>query len=221
MNASRLNPPSSAAAQLLRHAGVMPVVTVRHVAHAVPIARALVAGGLSAIEITLRSEAALAAMTAIRREVPALTVGAGTVLDAGQLKAAQDAGAQFIVTPGTPPALADALLKSQVPVVPGAATVSEMLALVARGFDAIKWFPAESLGGVAMLKALRGPLPGIGVCPTGGIVESQLPEYLAQPNVLCVGGSWLVRDEWVEAGDFDAIRDAARRAADALKIARG
>lgn len=221
MTMCEMSGPNSTAAQLLRHAGVMPVVTVRDVAHAVPVARALAEGGLHAMEITLRSDAALQAVTAIRREVPAISVGAGTVLDADQLKAAQDAGAQFIVTPGTSVALADALQKSQVPVVPGAATVSEILMLAARGHDAIKLFPAEPLGGVAMLKALLGPLPGIGVCPTGGIGESQLSDYLAQPNVLCVGGSWLVRDAWVEAGNFAAIRDAARRAVDAVKIARG
>lgn len=212
---------ASAASALMRAAGVMPVVTLRDAAGAVRIARALLEGGLSAIEVTLRSDAALDAITAIRRELPALVVGAGTVLDAAQLHAAQAAGAQFIVTPGTPLTLADALAAATVPVVPGAATVSEILALAARGFDAVKLFPAEPLGGVAMLKALRGPLPGVGLCPTGGIVESQLPAYLAQPNVLCVGGSWLVRDDWVAAGDFDAIRQAARRAADAVMTARG
>ncbi|MDQ3617932.1 MAG: bifunctional 4-hydroxy-2-oxoglutarate aldolase/2-dehydro-3-deoxy-phosphogluconate aldolase [Pseudomonadota bacterium] len=216
-----MNASHSTAAQLLRRAGVIPVVTIRDVSHALPIARAMVEGGLTAIEITLRSDVALAAIGAIRRDVPELCVGAGTVLDARQMKAAQDAGAQFIVTPGTPAALIDTLVQAQVPVVPGAATVSEILALAARGYDAVKLFPAEPLGGVAMLKALQGPLPAIGVCPTGGIQESQLADYLAQPNVLCVGGSWLVREEWLAAGDFDAIRDAARRAADAVKTARG
>ncbi|MBW3551061.1 MAG: bifunctional 4-hydroxy-2-oxoglutarate aldolase/2-dehydro-3-deoxy-phosphogluconate aldolase [Proteobacteria bacterium] len=211
----------SAAAALLYRAGVMPVVTVRDADSAVRIARALVQGGLGAIEVTLRSDAALDAIAAIRREVPGMSVGAGTVLDADQLQAAQDAGAQFVVTPGTPPVLAEALMAAAVPVVPGAASVSEILALTARGFDAVKLFPAESLGGAAMVRALRGPLPAVGLCPTGGIVETQLPDYLAQPNVLCVGGSWLVRDEWLAAGDFDAVRDAARRAADALAGARG
>jgi 2-dehydro-3-deoxyphosphogluconate aldolase/(4S)-4-hydroxy-2-oxoglutarate aldolase len=211
----------STAAQILRHAGVMPVVTIRDAANAVRIAQALIEGGLSAIEVTLRSEAALEAISAIRREVPEINVGAGTVLNSDQLLAAQDAGAQFIVTPGTPPAMIDALSRSQVAVIPGAATVSEMLALAAFGFDALKLFPAEPLGGVAMLKSLRGPLPSIGFCPTGGIVEAQLSDYLAQPNVLCVGGSWLVRDEWVAAGDLTAITLAARRAAAAVHLARG
>ncbi|MEG3191473.1 bifunctional 4-hydroxy-2-oxoglutarate aldolase/2-dehydro-3-deoxy-phosphogluconate aldolase [Lysobacter sp. D1-1-M9] len=210
----------SAAAALLYRAGVMPVVTVRDADSAVRIARALIEGGLGAIEVTLRSDAALDAIAAIRREVPGMSVGAGTVLDAGQLQAAQDAGAQFVVTPGTPPVLAEALMAAAVPVVPGAASVSEILALAARGFDAVKLFPAEPLGGAAMVKALRGPLPAVGLCPTGGIVEAQLPDYLAQPNVLCVGGSWLVRDEWLAAGDFAAVRDVARRAAEALAAAR-
>lgn len=210
----------STAAQILRHAGVMPVVTIRDVGSAIRIAQALIEGGLNAIEVTLRSEAALEAISAIRREVPEINVGAGTVLNSDQLLAAQDAGAQFIVTPGTPPAMIDALSRSQVAVVPGAATVSEMLALAAYGFDALKLFPAEPLGGVAMLGSLRGPLPSLGFCPTGGIAEAQLPDYLAQPNVLCVGGSWLVRDEWVAAGDFTAIALAARRAAAAVQLAR-
>jgi len=210
----------STAAQILHLAGVMPVVTVRDVASATGIAQALLEGGLSAIEVTLRSESALEAISVIRREVPAINVGAGTVLNSDQLLAAQDAGAQFIVTPGTPPVLADALLRSQVAVVPGAATVSEILALAALGFDAVKLFPAEPLGGVAMLKSLRGPLSWIGFCPTGGIVEAQLPDYLAQPNVLCVGGSWLVRDEWIAKGDFTAITLAAKRAAAAVQLAR-
>lgn len=209
----------SAAADLLRRAGVLPVVTVRDATSAVGIARALSEGGLIAIEVTLRSGAALDAIGAIRREVPAIHVGAGTVLDARQLQAAQDAGAQFVVTPGTPSALADALLGAAVPVVPGAATVSELLALAARGFDAMKLFPAEPLGGIAMVKALAGPLPGIGLCPTGGISEIQLADYLALPNVLCIGGSWLVRPD-AAAGGYASVREAAHRAANMLLKAR-
>jgi 2-dehydro-3-deoxyphosphogluconate aldolase / (4S)-4-hydroxy-2-oxoglutarate aldolase len=205
---------------LLHRAGVMPVVTVHDAASAVAIAQALSDGGLIALEVTLRSDAALDAIRAIRREVPAILVGAGTVLDARQLRAAQDAGAQFIVTPGTPPVLADALLDATVPVVPGAATVSELLALAARGFEAMKLFPAEPLGGVAMVKALDGPLPGIGLCPTGGIAEAQLADYLALPNVLCVGGSWLVRPAAIAGGDYASVREAARRAANVLIKAR-
>lgn len=210
----------SEASILLRRAGVMPVVTVDDVASAVGIAQALTEGGLFALEVALRSDAALAAIDAIRRAVPTMVVGAGTVLDAMQLTAAQDAGAQFVVTPGTPPALADALLKATVPVIPGAATASELIALVALGFDAAKLFPVEPLGGIAMVQALRGPLPHMGLCPTGGIVEVQLADYLAQPNVLCVGGSWLVRHESIAGGDYVSVRDAAQRATDVLKAMR-
>lgn len=212
---------ASPAALLLRRAGVLPVVVITDIGDAVAIARALSEGGLSAIEVTLRSANALDAITAIRREVPTILVGAGTVVDGRQLGAAEDAGAQFVVTPGTPPVLADALLEARVPVIPGAATVSELLALQVRGFDAMKLFPAEPLGGVAMVNALAGPLPGIGLCPTGGIGEAQLADYLGLPNVLCVGGSWLVRRSAIAGGDYGAVRDAARRAATVLDSLSG
>lgn len=211
---------ASAAATLLRRAGVLPVVTMDSAAGAVGVARALLEGGLRAVEVTLRSDAALDAIAAIRREVPGLVVGAGTVLSAEQARAAQDAGAQFLVTPGTPAALADALMDATVPVIPGAATASEILALAARGFDAVKLFPAEPLGGIALVNALRGPLPDIGLCPTGGIVEAQLEDYLGLPNILCVGGSWLVRREWIAGGDYASVRDAAARAAETLASVR-
>lgn len=203
---------ATAASDLLLATGVMPVITMEDAARAVGIARALTEGGLFAMEVTLRSAAALKAISAIRREVPALTVGAGTVLDARQLRAAQDAGAQFVVTSGTPASLADALMLAAVPVIPGAATTSEMMMLAERGFDALKLFPIEPLGGLSMVKAMAGPLPQVGLYPSGGIVEVQLPGYLAQPNVLCVGGSWLVRHESIAGGDYGSVRDAAQRA---------
>ena len=203
---------ASAASDLLLVAGVMPVVTVEDTTSAVGIAHALTEGGVFAMEVALRSAAAFKAISAIRREVPALTVGAGTVLDARQLRAAQDAGAQFVATSGTPTSLADALMRATVPVIPGAATASEMMALAERGFDAVKLFPVEPLGGLSMVKAIVGPLPHVGLYPTGGIVEVQLPDYLVQPNVLCVGGSWLVRHESIAGGDYGSVRDAALRA---------
>lgn len=210
----------SPSAILLRRAGVLPVVTVRDDTSAVEIAQALSAGGLLALEVALRSDAALDAIAAIRRAVPAITVGAGTVLDLAQLQAAERAGAQFVVTPGTPPELADALARAKVPAIPGAATAGELIALAARGFDAAKLFPAEPLGGIAMVQALRGPLPHIGLCPTGGIVEAQLADYLEQPNVLCVGGSWLVRHQSIAGGDYSSVRDAASRASEILAASR-
>lgn len=202
----------SAAFDLLRTAGVMPVVTVADSTSAVGIARALAEGGLVAMEVTLRSPAALEAIAAIRREVPAITVGAGTVLAAGQLLAAQDAGAQFVTTVGTPLSLADALLRATIPAVPGAATAGEITMLAERGFDAVKLFPAEPLGGLAIVRAFAGPLPHVGLYPAGGIVEAQLAQYLAQASVLCVGGSWLVRHESIAGGDYSSVRDAAHRA---------
>lgn len=211
---------ASAASDLLLVAGVMPVVTVKDTTSAVGIAHALTEGGLFAMEVALRSAAAFKAISAIRREVPALTVGAGTVLDARQLRAAQDAGAQFVATPGTPASLADALMRATVPVVPGAATASEMMALAERGFDAVKLFPVEPIGGLSMIKAIAGPLPHVGLYPSGGIVEVQLPDYLAQPNVLCVGGSWLVRHESIAGGDYGSVRDAAQRARAYVDAAR-
>ena len=203
---------ASAASDLLLAAGVMPVVTVEDTTSAVGIAQALAEGGLFAMEVTLRSAVAFKAIGAIRREVPAMTVGAGTVLDARQLRAAQDAGALFVATLGTPVSLADALARASVPVIPGAATASEMMTLVERGFDALKLFPVEPLGGLSIVSAIAGPLPHVGLYPTGGIVEVQLPDYLAQPNVLCVGGSWLVRHESIAGGDYGSVRDAAQRA---------
>lgn len=210
----------SAASQLLRATGVMPVVTVKDTTSAVAIAMALVEGGLPAIEVTLRSRAALGAIAAIRRVVPAITVGAGTVLDARQLRDAQDAGAQFVATSGTPLSLADALMRASVPAVPGAATAGEIMMLAERGFDAVKLFPVDPLGAIAIVRAFAGPLPHIGLCPAGGIVEAQLADYLAQPNVLCVGGSWLVRHESIAGGDYSSVRDAAQRARALLDEAR-
>ncbi|WP_297919365.1 bifunctional 4-hydroxy-2-oxoglutarate aldolase/2-dehydro-3-deoxy-phosphogluconate aldolase [Metallibacterium sp.] len=199
------------ALQLLRRARIMPVLSLASVEQGLACAKALAAGGLTAIEITLRTPAALAAIRAIRDAGLALTVGAGTVLDAAQLDAAIAHGAEFIVTPGTPPALADALQRVPLPVIPGAATASEIMALHARGFRALKFFPAASSGGVAALKALRGPFAELHFCPTGGIGEHDAADYLALPNVPCVGGSWMVNKEWLDAGDWAAVTASARR----------
>lgn len=200
------------AIDLLRATRVLPVVTVDSPAHGIDTARALLAGGISAIEVTLRTPGALDAIAAIRREVPEIALGAGTVLDAAQVAEARDAGAAFLVTPGTPPALAEALVASGLPAVPGAATASELIALAARGFRVAKLFPAAAIGGLALIRALKGPLPDLVFCPTGGIGENDAASYLAERNVAAVGGSWMVRPEWIAAGDFDAIRNAARRA---------
>ncbi len=205
---------------LLLAAGVVPVVTVETVAQAIAIGTALRRGGLSAIEVTLRSEVAMRALGALKRELPELSIGAGTVLTAAQAQAALDQGADFLVTPGTPMPLAAFLAAMALPVVPGAATATEIVALLDQGFDAVKLFPAASVGGIAMVQSLAGPFPGLGLCPTGGIGERNAPEYLQQPNVLCVGGSWMVSAQWIAAGRFDEIEASARRARNMIEQRR-
>ena len=208
------------AEQLLRAAGILPVVTVDSVDQAMRLADALLEGGLRSIELTLRTPAALDALAALKRELPDAVVGAGTVLTTEQILQALDAGADFLVTPGTPPALADALAQAPIPVVPGGATPTEFLALMARGFRVCKLFPANAVGGLAMLKGLAGPLAGLALCPTGGINEDNAAEFLAQPNVLCVGGSWMVPKDWLAAGEWNKVRDSAAKAAAIIAQAR-
>jgi 2-dehydro-3-deoxyphosphogluconate aldolase / (4S)-4-hydroxy-2-oxoglutarate aldolase len=201
------------AESLLRDAGILPVVTVDSVDQARRLADALLEGGLTSIELTLRTPVAMEALGALKRALPSIVIGAGTVLDADQIQQSIDAGADFLVTPGTPPALADALAAAPVPVVPGGATPTEFLALAARGFRVCKLFPATAVGGIAMLKGLAGPLAGLRFCPTGGIGEDNAVEFLSQPNVLCVGGSWMVPKAWLDQGDYGRVREAAARAA--------
>jgi 2-dehydro-3-deoxyphosphogluconate aldolase/(4S)-4-hydroxy-2-oxoglutarate aldolase len=200
------------ALQLLRAAGILPILTVDSVAQALAIADALLQGGLHSIELTLRTPSALEAIAALKRAYPALRIGAGTVLTPSQVRAAEDAGADFLVTPGTTPALRQALADSDLPAVPGAGTPSEMLALSELGFRVAKFFPAAALGGTTMLKALHGPLPEMRLCPTGGITEADAAGYLALPNVACIGGSWMLAPAWIAAGDWTRVREAAARA---------
>jgi 2-dehydro-3-deoxyphosphogluconate aldolase/(4S)-4-hydroxy-2-oxoglutarate aldolase len=209
--AKNLQATQDAAIALLRNARILPVVTVNSADEGVAVARALVDGGLPAIELTLRTPAAVDAIAAVKRSVPGIAVGAGTVLDAAQIDAVRMAGADFLVTPRTPVRLAQALAECGLPAVPGAATPTELLALAALGFRVCKVFPAAAIGGLALVRALRGPLAGTLLCPTGGIGESDAAQYLAEPNVVCVGGSWMVKPEWIAAGHHDAIRDAAAR----------
>ncbi|WP_058363533.1 bifunctional 4-hydroxy-2-oxoglutarate aldolase/2-dehydro-3-deoxy-phosphogluconate aldolase, partial [Xanthomonas translucens] len=200
------------AEQLLRAAGILPVVTVHSLDEARRVSAALLEGGLPAIELTLRTPVAMDALAMLKRELPHIKIGAGTVLTETQLQQAIDAGADFIVTPGTPPALAEALVRAPLPVVPGAATPTELLALMARGFRVCKLFPATAVGGLAMLKGLAGPLADLKLCPTGGIGESTAAEYLAQPNVVCIGGSWMVPKDWLANGAWDKVRESAAKA---------
>jgi 2-dehydro-3-deoxyphosphogluconate aldolase / (4S)-4-hydroxy-2-oxoglutarate aldolase len=194
-------------------APVIPVVVLDDAAHAVPLARALVAGGLPAVEITLRTPAGLDAIRAVAAEVPEAVVGAGTVLSLAQVDAAVAAGARFLVSPGWTPALLEAMRGSGVPFLPGVSTASEVVALLERGVTDLKFFPAEAAGGPAYLKALASPLPDARFCPTGGIDAVRAPAYLALPNVACVGGSWMVPRHAPTDGDWGRATELALEAA--------
>jgi len=197
---------------------VIPVLTIERIADAVPLARALVAGGLPVIEVTLRTKVALDAIRAIAGEVPDCVVGVGTVTRAADIAAAISAVAKYLVSPGTPGELGVALAEASVPALPGCATVSEAMALSARGFKVLKFFPAEASGGVAWLKSVAAPLPDIKFCPTGGITEKNIAAYLGCPNVLAVGGSWVAPKDALRAADFSRITRLAREAS-ALRAA--
>lgn len=198
---------------LLDRVPVIPVVVLHDAAHAVPLARALVAGGLPVIELTLRTPAALDAIEAIASDVPEILVGAGTIVAPGQAKEALSAGAQFLVSPGTTPALADAMAETGLAHLPGAATVSEVLRLLELGYTELKLFPAESSGGVGFLRSIASPVPAARFCPTGGVSPGNAADYLALPNVGCVGGSWITPADAVAAGDWDRVTGLARAAA--------
>lgn len=198
---------------LLDLAPVVPVVVVDDVAAAVPLARALAAGGIPVIEVTLRSDAALDAIRAIAAEVPGMRVGAGTVCNAGQVKLAAEAGAQFLVSPGATDRLLDALQASDLPFLAGTASPSDMLRLLERGVTEAKLFPASAVGGPALLRAIAAPLPQLRFCPTGGITLNSAREYLSLSNVGCVGGTWLTPKSLIEAADWPAISRLAAEAA--------
>ncbi len=202
-------PPSS----VLDLAPVLPVVVIDDPADAVPLARALVAGGLPAIEVTLRTPRALDAIRAIADGVPEAVVGAGTVIAPAQVKAAVGAGARFLGRPGWTDVLLNAMWGAGVPFLPGVSTASEVVALLERGVAEMKFFPAQAAGGTAYLRSLSGPLPQARFCPTGGIGPDSAPEYLALPNVGCVGGSWMLPADAVAARDWARVEALARAAA--------
>jgi 2-dehydro-3-deoxyphosphogluconate aldolase/(4S)-4-hydroxy-2-oxoglutarate aldolase len=197
---------------ILCRAPVLPVLTIEAAAHAVPLARALVTGGLPVLEVTLRTPAAAAAVRAIAAELPQAVVGIGTVTCPHDVGAAVEAGARFLVSPGTTAALADALAAAPVPALPGCDSVSEAMALAERGFKVLKFFPAAPCGGPAWLRALVEPLPNIKFCPTGGVSLADAADYLALPNVIAVGGSWMAPQSLISAGKFDRISELAREA---------
>ena len=194
--------------------GIIPVIKINDAEKAVPLARALCAGGLPAAEVTFRTPAAAEAIRRIRAEVPAVCVCAGTVLNAETAERAVEAGAEAVISPGTNPAVVKWCLEMGVPVIPGCATPTEVEACMRMGLDFVKLFPAEVVGGVAMLKALAGPYSQMAFMPTGGVSPENAAAYLAQKNVVCCGGSWMVPEKLLESGDFAAIERLARAAAE-------
>ena len=206
-------------ATLFSQAVVIPVLTIEKVEHAVPLAKALVAGGVRILEVTLRTEAAVAAAKAIMAEVPEAIVGIGTVLNADDLARARALGAQFAISPGATPELLKAAAAGDLPFAPGIATASELMQALASGFDIVKFFPAEQAGGIKALRALAGPFPHIRVCPTGGIGEANAASWLAEPNVLCVGGSWLCPAADIRSGNWAGITAMCDKAMKSLKRA--
>jgi 2-dehydro-3-deoxyphosphogluconate aldolase/(4S)-4-hydroxy-2-oxoglutarate aldolase len=198
---------------LVAQTPVIPVLTIERADDAVALAQALVAGGLHVIEVTLRTRAALDAIRAIAEEVPDCIVGVGTIVRPADVSAAIEAGAKYLVSPGTPTTLAAELADASVPALPGCATVTEAMALAAQGFKVLKFFPAEASGGTAWLKSVAAPLPDAKFCPTGGIDARNLASYLACPNVLAVGGSWVAPKDAIAAGDWRRVTALAAEAA--------
>ncbi|MBV7316338.1 bifunctional 4-hydroxy-2-oxoglutarate aldolase/2-dehydro-3-deoxy-phosphogluconate aldolase [Shewanella sp. NIFS-20-20] len=191
---------------------IVPVMVINNIEHAVPLAKALVAGGISVLEVTLRTACSLEAIRQIATEVPEALVGAGTILTEEQLQQAVDAGAQFAITPGATPALLKAAMAGTVPLIPGVASISEVMVGMDLGYTHFKFFPAEASGGVNALKAFAGPLADIRFCPTGGITPSSYRDYLALANVDCIGGSWIAPTDAMDAGDWQRITDLCKSA---------
>ena len=204
--------PPFSALQVMQDAPVIPVIVLNDVAHAVPMARALVAGGIRMLEVTLRTSQALACIEAIAKEVPEAIVGAGTVRNAADAKAAANAGAKFAVSPGYTPSVGQACRDVGLSLLPGVATGGEIMMAQEDGYTELKFFPAMQAGGSAMLKAWGGPFFDVRFCPTGGVTAQNASEFLSLPNVACVGGSWLVPAEALAKGDWARIEKLAREA---------
>lgn len=206
-------------AALIRQATVIPVLTIERLQDAVPLARALVAGGVCTLEVTLRTPVATEAAKAIIAEVPGAIVGIGTILNGQDLARAEALGARFGISPGATAELLKAAAASRLPFAPGIATASELMQALAHGFDVVKFFPAEQAGGIKALRALAGPFPNVRVCPTGGIGEANAATWLAEPNVLAVGGSWLCPASDIRAGNWAGITAMCAQAMKTLKAA--
>jgi 2-dehydro-3-deoxyphosphogluconate aldolase/(4S)-4-hydroxy-2-oxoglutarate aldolase len=202
---------------ILNAGPVVPVIVIKKIEHAVPLAKALLAGGIKVLEVTLRSDVAIDAIAAISHEVPEAIVGAGTVATARDLQDVAAAGGVFAISPGLTPTLLAAANNGPIALIPGISSASELMFGMEMGYSEFKFFPAEAAGGVQMLKSIGGPFPQVTFCPTGGISPKNFNEYLALKNVACVGGSWVVPSRAIEAGDWDAVTTVA---AEALQIAR-
>ncbi|NOQ81924.1 MAG: bifunctional 4-hydroxy-2-oxoglutarate aldolase/2-dehydro-3-deoxy-phosphogluconate aldolase [Methylophaga sp.] len=202
--------------EIMNSSPIVPVMVINKVEHAVPLAKALVKGGITTLEITLRTEAALESITRIKAEVPEATVGAGTIINIETLNKAIAAGAEFIVSPGTTDAMIDAAIATGVPLLPGVANPSEAMRLLEKGITEMKFFPAEAAGGIPMLKSIGAPIPQITFCPTGGVSQKNVKDYYNLPNVACVGGSWMCAANLVDAENWDEI---TRLSAEAIEIA--
>ncbi|MFU2317207.1 bifunctional 4-hydroxy-2-oxoglutarate aldolase/2-dehydro-3-deoxy-phosphogluconate aldolase [Rahnella sp. PCH160] len=202
----------TSAEQILTSGPVVPVIVINKLEHAVPLAKALVAGGVRVLEVTLRTACAMDAIRAIARDVPDAIIGAGTVLNAQQLKNVTDAGAQFAISPGLTDDLLKAATAGTIPLIPGISTVSELMLGLDHGLREFKFFPAEASGGVKALQAIGGPFPQVRFCPTGGISPKNYRDYLALKSVLCIGGSWLVPADALESGDYARITELAKEA---------
>jgi 2-dehydro-3-deoxyphosphogluconate aldolase/(4S)-4-hydroxy-2-oxoglutarate aldolase len=203
--------------EIMNTSPVVPVMVINKLEHAVPLAHALVEGGLKVLEITLRTPIALDAIKAIKAEVPGAIVGAGTVINLDTLQKAIDVGSEFLVSPGVTESLIDAAIKSGVPILPGVISPSEVMRLMEKGITEMKFFPAEAAGGIPMLKSIGAPLPQVSFCPTGGISPKNAADYLALSNVACVGGSWMAPADLVDKEDWDEIKRRATEAASLKK----
>lgn len=191
---------------------VVPVLVIKKVEHAVPLAKALMKGGINVLEVTLRTEAAVEVIRKIATELPEAMIGAGTVTNEEQLKMVEAAGAKFAISPGLTTSLLEAGKRSSVALIPGVSSISELMQGLDLGYTNLKFFPAEASGGIKALKSIGGPFPDVNFCPTGGIGPNNYLDYLALPNVKCAGGSWLAPDDAVESGDWDRITELAKAA---------
>ncbi len=202
--------------EIMNSSPIVPVMVINNVEHAVPLAKALVKGGITVLEITLRTEAALESITRIKAEVPDAIVGAGTIINIDTLNKAIAAGAEFIVSPGTTDKMIDAAIATGVPLLPGVANPSEAMRLLEKGITEMKFFPAEAAGGIPMLKSIGAPIPQITFCPTGGVNQKNVKDYYNLPNVACVGGSWMCAANLVDSENWDEI---TRLSEEAIKLA--